>query len=137
MREPGITIEKPRLPAGRVYVLKSSQLLEALTDASIAFDIQLQFWTPQSGGSILEAFYWPPNRNVPYDRVFVRAGSVLMRDRQRAAQVLVEHALPRFVKWLKAVQALPEGSPLHSESLTFDATLNANGLSVRAKPQPN
>jgi len=137
MKEHSLTIEKPRLPAGRTYPLKTSLLTRALADASIPYDIQLRYWTPQADGSVLQAFYWPANPNVQSDRVLIRAGSVAVADRQRAIELLVERALPAFVGWLKAVQALPTRSPLHSEELTFDATLKGNELSVFAKPRPN
>ena len=137
MSEPRLTIEKPRLPAGRTYALKTSYLVRALSEASISFDVQLQYRTPKAGGSILQAFYWPANPNVPSDRVFVRAGSIAVADCQRAVEVLVERALPAFIDWLKAVQALPARSPLRLEELSFDAALIAYELSVYSKPRPN
>ena len=68
------SVSKPKLPKRLSYVLKTSQLEKAVLDAGIDCHLDLVYWQPQSGGSILEAHYWLPNENVAHPRVYVRAG---------------------------------------------------------------
>jgi hypothetical protein len=67
-----MTIEKPKLPQARAYVLKTSLLESALVGVNVTCDIILRYWTPQSGSSILEAEYWLSNENRPATLLFER-----------------------------------------------------------------
>jgi hypothetical protein len=128
------SVSRPRLAKGRSYVLKTSQLAEALASAGIDWHISLVYWTPQGGGSILEGHYWPPNENVPYPRVYVRAGSVPSELRPAAAEALREAALPQFIRWVQGLMALPDGSPVLSAGSYFNATFTTEGLAVTNQP---
>lgn len=83
-----MTVEKPKLRKGWSYVLKSSLLQEALDQAQIVCHVDLKFWTPQSGNSVLEAHYWLPNANIDHPRVYLRAGVVPSAERQAAQDEL-------------------------------------------------
>jgi hypothetical protein len=91
------SISKCKLPKGKSFVLKTSQLDTALSEAGIDCHIDLVYWLPQSGGSILEAQYWLPNENIAYPRFYVRAGVVASELRLRASQALLEEVLPKFI----------------------------------------
>ncbi len=95
------SISRPKLPRGRSYVLKTSQLADALAAAGVGWHVDLVYWSPHGGGSILEGHYWPPNSNVPYPRVYVRAGAVSSDVRAAAAETLSQTALPQFIRWLQ------------------------------------
>ncbi len=115
------SISKPKLPQGFSYVLKTSQLVNILSAADIDCHVNLQYWMPQGGGSILEAHYWLPNQNIRFPRVYVRAGVVPSRLRSAAAEYLMESALPSFVAWLQAILALPADSPALYDRPYFNA----------------
>jgi hypothetical protein len=99
------SVSKPKLPKGVSYVLKTSQLDKVLTDAGIDCHVDLVYWQPRDGESILEAHYWLANENVPYPRVYVRAGVVPSPLRRAASDVLRSLGLPRFTNWLREVIA--------------------------------
>ena len=127
------SVSKPRAPKGLLYVLKTSQLEQALT--GIECHVDLNYWVPQGGGSILEGHYWLPNENVPHARVYVRAGVVPSALRSAASEALTDIALPEFVEWLREILQLPTGSPRLHETLYFNATYTADGLAITDKPQ--
>lgn len=128
------SISRPKLAKGLSYVLKTSQLAGALADAGIDVAVDLVYWSPQAGGSILEGHYWPPNENVPHARVYVRAGAVPSELRPGAADALREVALPRFVRWVQEILALPEGSPALAMKSYFNAAFTAEGLVLTDRP---
>ncbi len=129
------SVSKPKLAKGLSYVLKTSQLAKALLDVGIDCHVDLVYWAPQSGGSILEGHYWLPNENVPYPRVYVRAGAVPSASRAAASEALVDSALPEFVNWLKGILALPDESPALSGLLYFNATYTEQGLVITGQPK--
>ena len=115
-------IEKPRLPKGLSYVVRTSVLEAELERAGIDCPVELRYWTPQAGGSVLEAHYWLPNEHVPNARVHVRAGVVASAERGEAEQALEQEILPAFIAWLAGVLALPAGSPLLHAGPCFNAS---------------
>lgn len=116
-----MTVEKPKLRKDLSYVLKTSLLKEVLEQARIDCHVDLKYWTPQSGSSVLEAHYWLPNANVDYPRVYVRAGVVTSAERQAALDALRSQGIPAFISWLSQIVALPNGSPKLHGNLYFDA----------------
>jgi len=129
------SVSKPKPAKGLSYVLKPSQLAKALSDAGIDCHVDLVYWMPQTGGSILEAHYWLPNENVAYPRVYVRAGVVPSASRLPASEALLVSALPQFVNWLQGILALPEDSPALHGTLYFNATYTDEGLFVTDQPK--
>jgi hypothetical protein len=111
-----IKIEKPKLPKGLSYALKTSILQAALDEARIECYVHLSYWRPQTGFSVLDAQYWLPSQNVPYPRVYLRAGVVPSSHHRAASDAMEKNILPAFTAWLSRILALPENSPvLHSE----------------------
>jgi len=129
------TVSKPKLPKGLSYVLKTSQLEKALSEARIDCHVDLVYWLPQSGGSILEGNYWLANENVPHPRLYVRAGTVPSGLRAAASEALTESALPQFIDWLRGIIALPDKSPRLHETLYFNAAYTERGLVVTDQPK--
>src|SRR5689334_17374101 len=129
------SITKPKLAKGLSYVLKTSQLAKALSDAGIDCHVNLVYWVPRCGGSILEGHYWLPNENVAYPRVYVRAGVVPWTSRATASEALLAKALPEFVRWLQGILALPDESPALNGTHYFNAAYTDNGLVVTDQPE--
>ncbi len=125
-------IEKSKLPRGMSFVLKSSALERALADAGIGLETCL---THTSSGIFFDAHFVPPNRNVAYERLMVRAGAV-PADTSRAARAYMEDTvLPELVAWIKDILAKPENSTIRRERQHFvryppDASL-ARGHELR------
>lgn len=125
-----MTVKKPKLRKGLSYVLKTSLLQEALDQARIDCHVDLKYWTPQSGSSVLEAHYWLPNGNVEYPRVYLRAGVVPITERQAALDALRCDILPAFISWLSRIIALPKGSPKLHGDLYFNATYEDGEIGI-------
>jgi len=64
--------ETAKLPKGHSYPLKPTTLEAALARAGISIDLHLI----RSPGGLFDAHFWPPNHNLPHERLYVRAGSV-------------------------------------------------------------
>ena len=93
-------IEKPKKPKHLSDVLKTSLLERVLREADVKIDTHLIYWILESGGSILEAFYWVPNENVSYPRLYMRAGVVPNKEHKKTFELLQNEALPAFAEWL-------------------------------------
>jgi len=127
------SVSKPKLPKGLSYVLETSQLEQALLN--IDCHVNLVYWVPQGGGSILQALYWLPNENVPHPRLYVRAGVVPSALRSAASEALTGSVLPKFITWLRGILALPDRSIALQGTLYFNADYTANGLVITDRPQ--
>lgn len=121
---------KPKLPKGLAYPLKTSVLNSVLDTQSLVSQVGLSFVIWQGGGSIFEALYWMPNANFEYRRVNIRAGAVPADQRFAAAEALGSTVLPRFVAWIKALDACPDNSTVLHTSLRFNATWEEGQLSI-------
>jgi hypothetical protein len=126
-------VSKPKLPKGLSFVLKTSQLEQALFD--IDCHVYLRYWVPQCGGSILEGDYWLPNENFPYPRVYIRAGAIPSALRSAASEALRESALPKFRDWLRKILSLSDKSPALHTHPYFNAEYSSQGLTISHQPK--
>jgi hypothetical protein len=108
-------IEKSPLPKSMSYVMKSSVLDEALSQSSIKVDTTLRY-TP---GRFFDAHFWPPNPNVPHERVHVVVGAVPASAGHVARQYVKGAVIPEFISWLAGILSLPQGSPVRREKQLF------------------
>jgi hypothetical protein len=127
-------VEKQKKPKHLSYVLKTSLLERALREADVKIDTHLIYWIPEGGGSILEAFYWVPNENVSYPRLYMRAGVVPNKEHKKAFELLQNEALPAFAEWLTFLTALPDDSTLLKDKPYFNASYIEGQLKVEKSP---
>ncbi|MEF2277712.1 hypothetical protein V3W47_05320 [Deinococcus sp. YIM 134068] len=112
--------EKGPLPRGMSFVLKPSILAQALAEAELSVDTHL---VRGVGGIFFDAHFWPPNENVGYERLYVRAGAVA-NSLSQAARLYVENTvLPKLTAWLADILALPVASPIRREKQYFRVDL--------------
>jgi hypothetical protein len=112
--------ETAKLPKGQRYPLRPSALEAALIDAHIVIDTHLI----RSPGDLFDAYFWPPNDNVPHERLYVRAGSV-PSDRVADARRHVESVMiPSLVKWIADILVRDRNSPVRREKQRLGLTLN-------------
>ena len=128
------SVTKPPLRTGLSYVLKTTQLDTALATAKLAPHVDLSYWEPSGGGSILQAFYWLANESIDQNRVYVRAGCVPSQQRRDAAAALTNEGLPSFIAWVRTLVALPANAPMLHQRPFFDATYGSDGLCVCHTP---
>ena len=103
--------ETGKLPKGQSYPLRPSKLAAALAGAGIAIDVHLV----RSPGDLFDAQFWPPNPNIPYERLYVRAGSVPAKVGAAARRQAETTMIPALVKWVAGILALDENSPIRRE----------------------
>ena len=127
-----ISIIKPKIPRNYSYLLRTSQLRELLTDNDIITNIDLVYWLPQKIGSVLEAHFWLPNKNIPYNRVYVRAGALLKSDAKIAREQLISVVFPAFVEWIKACESSLNNSALMQKSY-FNAIFSDKNILIVSK----
>ncbi len=127
-------VEKQKKPKHLSYVLKTSLLERVLREADIKIDTHLIYCIPESGGSILEAFYWLSNENVSYPRLYMRAGVVPNQEHKKAFGLLHNEALPAFAQWLTFLTALPDDSTLLNDKLYFNASYIEGHLKIENSP---
>jgi hypothetical protein len=99
------------LPKGQSYVLKPSVLSAALAKGGVAIDTHLI----RNRGTLFTIDFWPPSPDVPYERLYICAGSV-PQSRARAARSYVEaEAVPRIVAWIADILSRDVDSPARRE----------------------
>jgi hypothetical protein len=109
-------------------------LANALAEARIDCVVNLHYWIPQSGGSILQAYFWLPNHHVDHIRVYVRAGVVPASERREAVLQMQQRVVPVFVRWLDCLLKLPVNSPVFYQEPWFDATWNHGEVKINQNP---
>ena len=103
--------ETAKLPKGQSYPLKPSILEAAITAARINLDTHLI----RSPGRSFNAHFWPPNPNVPYERLYIRAGSVPVEHARASRDWIEREALPTLVAWIGDILAQDPRSPVRRE----------------------
>ncbi|WHO40470.1 hypothetical protein PMI04_007705 [Sphingobium sp. AP49] len=100
-----------KLPKGQSYPLKPSRLEEALTSASLSVDVYLT----RAPGRFFNAHFWPPSPDIPYERIYIQAGSVPSKEASEARDEVERKALPALITWISDILALDEKSPARRE----------------------
>jgi hypothetical protein len=91
--------ETGKLPKGQSYPIKPSLLAAALADAGISIDTHLV----RSPGTTFDAEFWPPNPNVPYERLYIRIGSVAKERATQARQRMQDELIPHLTRWVAEI----------------------------------
>ena len=129
-------IEKPKTYKGNSYVLKSSVLKNKIEETGLDCNVHLVYWTPKSGGSILTAEYWLPNKRIEYDRFYIRSGVVNSEDRKHAAELLENKIIPILIDRIKFIKNESQNSTkvkhgLFLESNYIDGELFLDGKRLK------
>ena len=106
-----------KLPKGQSYPVRPSRLEAALSAAGITIDVYLT----RAPGNFFNAGFWPPSPDIPYERVYVQAGSVPAGQAAAARGKAEMESIPALVRWIADIQALDPQSPARRErhSLKF------------------
>jgi hypothetical protein len=113
-------IEKKKLPKGLRYPLRTSVLEAVLSASAIAVDARLI----QGGGATLfECFFWPPNSNVPHERLYIRTKAVPEVCASEARTFIEDSVIPEFTAWLQGILSLAPSSTVRCEEQYFERSL--------------
>ena len=110
------------------YALRSSVLEQALSHAGIQLEVHLVH--SAGGGGLFTGYFWPPNFNVPYERLYIQAGAVPSSSSKIAREYIEETVIPQFVAWVLAILARPINSPVRREEQHFFCSANIPNLSL-------
>jgi hypothetical protein len=111
-----IQSETANLPKGRCYPLNPTASKAALAGANICIDLHLI----SSPGDLFDAYFWPPNANVSYERLYVGAGSVPTERAAEAGRRMETVVMPSLVKWVAGILAQDGNSPVRREQQRID-----------------
>jgi len=110
--------QKAPLPKSRRFVLRSTSLEQALREAGIQLETSLRF---VSSDVYFLAYFWPPNPEVPHERLYIQAGSVPSAEAFASREHIERSVLPRFALWVNRLLSLPLNSPIRREKQIFNA----------------
>lgn len=98
---------KGKLPKNYSYALKTSFFEQAVNENNIETDLSLSFGHSKI---FFDARYIIRSANCEYDRIHVRTGSVLSKDRLRAQNFIQNIVVPDFIKWAENLISQPSNS---------------------------
>ena len=124
------SISKSKIPNQYAFILRTGQFEELISSNGINTHIQLDFWLPQMIGSIFEAYYWLPNANREHNLLYIRAGALSKEDTRPAREKMVEVVFPKFIQWVKNIEALPYNSPKLNNDISFKAVYQNGDLMI-------
>ena len=125
------SITKAKIPTKYGFVLKTKQFEDLLKINEINVHIDLHYvYSTQNIGSIFEALFWLPNDNVPYNRLYIKAGVLSKEEIHQAREKMKEIVLPEFITWIKSILVLPNNSGYNKHNSFFFAKYNDNKLEI-------
>jgi hypothetical protein len=101
----------------------------ALSDHGVSIDTHLI----RSPGILFDANFWPPNDNVPYERLYVRFGSVPSADVASTRSRVEAEAIPILLRWISGILSQAENSPVRREQQFINLARHCHGLSAIGK----
>ncbi|NJM29126.1 MAG: hypothetical protein HC855_02460 [Rhizobiales bacterium] len=110
-------IEHDKLPKGLSSPLKFSKLQQALLEAGIKIEFQARYTSNVRHGFVVD--FWPPNPNVPYERLYIVMGAVASENAYTARMKMINQTLPELVAWIRGILSLPENSPVRRSAQLF------------------
>jgi hypothetical protein len=108
--------ETAKLPKRQGYPLRPSTLEDALKRAGVSIDVHLI----RQAGTLFDAHFWPPNPDAPYERLYIRVGSVPVEQVGAIRREFEATTLPMLVKWIASILAQDPKSPIRREKQMLD-----------------
>jgi hypothetical protein len=111
---------KQPLPKGMGYPLKPMLLEAALRQSAVMLQWSLD---RNASGSLFECFFWPPNPNVDYERLYFRSSAVPSDKVLEAKRYIEGVVIPQLQRWLEYILSLPADSTVRREKQLFTREL--------------
>ena len=125
MQSPLTTTE--RLPKGMGFALKPSVLSDFLMSENIALQWSLH---RNRTGTFFECFFWPPNPNVSYERLYFRASALPAAAVSEARAYLEAEVMAALQIWLRDLLSEPLHSTRRREKQLFSREFKAKQHAV-------
>jgi hypothetical protein len=126
-----ITVDKTKLPGHLCYVLKTSVLEKAFSQAGIGIHTHVTYGIPPSGSPIFEARYRQADKTTPNPHLNIRVGVASSQEHIQASRALKTVALPKLVEWLMMIITEPADSTLFKHELYFNATYRNGEIRIQ------
>lgn len=108
--------ETGKIPKGYGYVLKPSTISDALQSAGLDINAHL---VRSHGRRLFDAHFWPPNPDVPYERLYMTTGTAGANDLPELRRKAERDALPMLVRWISTILSADPRSPLRREQTSI------------------
>jgi hypothetical protein len=100
--------KREKLPKTMSYPATTSVMKDALAATGVDIETHLIF---SRSRIFLDAHFWPPNANIPHERLYIRVGTVPASEARDARAFMSKQAIPALLEWLGALVVLPARSP--------------------------
>lgn len=128
------TIDKAKLPKGMSYILKTSELQNAMAGSDTTVKLHINYRYNKIWNRVFDCKYWLPNANVDHRRLYVTTLAVRVADKQQITEEFLSVVLPQFIKWVDMLNALPDNSSFLKRGVAFTTTFINEKLLVVSEP---
>lgn len=131
-----MTINKPKVPKGLTYIIKSSQLKELFEELKLDIDVSVNYHVSKEGSDgirVFECRYWLPNMNVPYDRFYITIGTVSVSNKDKIS-ILLKGLFPKFKEWILFLMSQPENSTFLKHNSYIRANFTNDEFVLESEP---
>lgn len=115
------SIQKPKIKKGRSYAAKTSMLEKALKGFDFSGTIDLVYLESKSISILLTAYFWTPNKNVPYDRFYIQISNIESTIRKEIYHLIEQFVFPKLVEWMTKMKNLSNHSTILLTPNVFQA----------------
>lgn len=118
--------QKDKLPKGRSYPLKPSELERAVLESGLQLRVEFTRWDKFE--PVLQANYYPDGSwsGRSGDFIWIYCKAVESASANAINARLLSEALPRLLKWAKHIEGLDARSPVRREKQSFSFPLEAD-----------
>lgn len=137
-------IEKPPVPKGMSYVLKTSEIQAVFNRLNVEFPINIRYYAK----SIPHVFecnflmpagfdskYYNANTNPRYKRIFVYLSCIEYKVKDNVNPQVVDILNTAFSEWLSAIIALPDNSTYFNREMYFRIVFENNIVTTKCTPE--
>lgn len=131
-----MTINKPKVPKGLSYIIKSSQIQELFEELKLDIDISVNYLVSKGGPqgiTVFECCYWLPNMNIPYNRLYITIGTVRV-DKKDKIDALLKVLFPKFKEWVLFIMSQPDNSTFLEHNSYIRANFINDEFILKSKP---
>jgi len=131
-----MTINKPKVPKGLSYIIKSSQIQELFEGLKLDIDISVNYLVSKGGPQgirVFECCYWLPNMNISYDRLYITIGTVSV-DKKDKIDTLLKVLFPKFKEWVLFIMSQPDNSTFLEPNSYIRANFINDEFVLKSKP---
>lgn len=106
-------VTKPKVQKGLSYVLKTSMLKDAMElnniDIPTFITYGVSFKIPDFE-NVFECAFRKKDKSFDHDQLQINIRTVESKNRKNAEELIMQKVIPKFIEWVKRIEALPANS---------------------------